>query len=812
MFTLSDTTKKFNAALTLEAFLSRKAQRVLRILFAVVSILCLSAAGVLQMFALPLIPGALVFGIGLVSTSIWLSLILVYSFHNYHYFFALNSIIGIDDEPVSGITYEVAKTVSTNPRDVTKAFFTSRLGKKVMLRSGIDEQTLSTYLSNPRPLINTDIIALNEHQVFTLAHLGRLLHSQDPSFHSLLKSNAVTEDSFFGALSWVVGSYLGNKRQQRWWGKDALSKVQGIGRELSYGRAYNLERYSRDIRTSAIFSNFGSNSAYAEKKVEEIEATLSRAKAANVLLVGEAGVGKMDLVIAVAKRMLSGTALASIVGKQVIVLGTDRLFALNQKKQDLEITLLNLFSEARHAGNLIIVIDHFGQFIKEAEAVGVFVPELIDEFLASPEINIIAIDTPGSFHTVLQTKGALVRRFSEILIEPTDLSGSINLLEGVAESSEEKYKTLFTYPSIATIAKAADQYLVEGVMPDKAISLLLEVAAKAKQDNVAIISPDFVYTYVSDKTGIPAGPIQDSERDTLLHLEDKLHQLVIGQEAALKAIASTMRRARAGIQQTDKPIGSFLFLGPTGVGKTETAKALATIFFGGAEKMQRIDMSEFSGPEALIRLIGNGVQAGTLPTILSEHPYCVLLLDEFEKATTQVHDLFLQILDEGIFTDARGGRINARNTIIIATSNAGSALIINTISQRKELATLHDEIIAHIVRERIYKPELINRFDNTIIFEPLTLEEQGGVAELMLGGLYERIKERGYELELSRDLVEVLVEKGYNPEFGARPMQRVIQDTIEEKIAQKIIAGEVHPGDTISLSKKDFLEVELATL
>ncbi len=290
-----------------------------------------------------------------------------------------------------------------------------------------------------------------------------------------------------------------------------------------------------------------------------------------------------------------------------------------------------------------------------------------------------------------------------------------------------------------------------------------------------------------------------------------MHQLVIGQDAALNAIASTMRRAQAGIQQTDKPIGSFLFLGPTGVGKTETAKALATIFFGGADNMQRIDMSEFSGPDALSRLIGDGEQAGTLTALLTEHPYCVLLLDEFEKATVQVHDLFLQILDEGVFTNAKGERVNARNTIIIATSNAGSALIMRTVEQRQELSALHDEIIAHIVKQGIYKPELVNRFDSTIIFEPLTKEEQGGVAQLMLGGLYERIKERGYELQLSRDLIDVLVEKDYDPEFGARPMQRVIQDTIEEKIAQKIIAGEVQPGDTVTLSKNDFLEVELST-
>jgi len=294
-----------------------------------------------------------------------------------------------------------------------------------------------------------------------------------------------------------------------------------------------------------------------------------------------------------------------------------------------------------------------------------------------------------------------------------------------------------------------------------------------------------------------------------LHLEDKLHQQVIGQEAALSAIARTMRRARAGIQSAEKPIGSFLFLGPTGVGKTETAKALANIFFGGEGNMQRIDMSEFSGDDALEKLIGDGETGGTLPTMLREHPYSVILLDEFEKARQPVHDIFLQVLDEGMFTDSRGTKVNARNTIIIATSNAGSKLILRTVQQRGELATLAQEIIDSIIKEGIYRPELINRFDSTIIFEPLNVAQQTEVASLMLGGLYERVKDKGYEVSVGADLLDVLVEKGYSPEFGARPMQRVLQDVVEEKIAQKIISGEVHKGDTIKLSRADFSEEEL---
>jgi ATP-dependent Clp protease ATP-binding subunit ClpC len=272
-----------------------------------------------------------------------------------------------------------------------------------------------------------------------------------------------------------------------------------------------------------------------------------------------------------------------------------------------------------------------------------------------------------------------------------------------------------------------------------------------------------------------------------------------------------MRRARAGIQATDKPLGSFLFLGPTGVGKTETAKTLADVFFGGEDKLQRIDMSEYSGTDALTRLIGDGEQAGSLPTILREHPYCVLLLDEFEKARPEVHDIFLQALDEGIFTDSRGSKVNVRNTIIIATSNAGSQLILNTVQQRSDFAHLSQEIISHIIKTGEFKPELINRFDSTIIFEPLTLEEQTEVASLLLQELRERINDRGYQLEVSHDLLQKLVTIGYDPEFGARPMRRIIQDVIEEKIANQVIAGEVQKGDTLTLGLDDFSEQELGS-
>jgi len=808
MKTLHDSIKTYQPAIRLTSVMSRKTLHGVRTFLFIIFTL----AGIGYTASVYLFAGAyasILLGVSFVALGFWLEQMLTYAYHNSYYFRGMNSVLGIDARPASGATYDVAEVVLKNHHDVAEAFCASILGSSVLFRSGLTQDIIDEYLRSARQQITANMVILPEDEIFSLIGLGKYLLTHDLGFKEMLSHAGVQEDIFLGSLRWVVGTNHQAKRRARWWSKDNLSQTKGIGREWAYGTAYLLDKFSRDIRTSAVFSTLSANSPFAQEKIIQIESSLARVKASNVLIIGEAGVGKIDLVMEVQRRMQTGKSLDSISGQQMIVLDTNRLFATHKDKQELELTILGMFDEAAQAGNIIIVIENLSTFIREAESMGVFIPELIDQYLSIPQIHVIATETPGAYHTHLETLGAFVRRFEEILIDKPSLDSTTRLLQNIALINEAKYKTIFTYAALNAISVAADRYIVEGVMPDKAISLLVDVATAASQRKTVIITEDFVYKIVSEKTGVPAGPIQDSERDMLLHLEDKLHQQVIGQEAALQAIARTMRRARAGIQSSEKPIGSFLFLGPTGVGKTETAKALANIFFGGEGKMQRIDMSEFSGDDALEKLIGDGETAGRLPTMLREHPYSVILLDEFEKARKPVHDIFLQVLDEGMFTDSRGTKVNARNTIIIATSNAGSQLILRTVQQRKELSSLAQEIIDSIIKEGVYRPELINRFDSTIIFEPLSVGQQTEVAELMLGGLHKRVKERGYELSVGSDLLDVLVEKGYSPEFGARPMQRVLQDVIEEKIAQKIISGEVHKGDSINLTRADFSDEEL---
>lgn len=808
MKTIRAQVNRYRPAVALGKVFSRNTQSVLRIIFFFGSI-TFALLGLIGTHVLAEVPVAIWWGAALISGSLWLDQILTFSYHNSFYFRGLGSVID-QDTNISDVTYDVAEIVLTNPEDITRSFCTSVIGRNVLLRCRILPNTIDEFLAGPRRLITADMVHLPEKHIFTAIDLGSFLLTNDSDFLQLFTRQGINTNNYFNSLKFVVGAHHKAKRQERWWSKDNLSKVTGLGRDWSHGTAFTLERFSRDIRTSAVFSTVSADPSLAEEKVVAIESSLAKGKGSNVLIVGEPGVGKMDLVMAVQKRMQTGKALHAVAGQHIHVLDTNRIFATHQHKSELEVTLIHLFEEALLAGNTIIVIENLSTFIREAEQFGVFIPELLDEYLATSELHVIATDTPGNFHQFLEPLGGFVRRFSEILIETADKSATTRVLEGVALVTESKYQVVFTYESLEAITTSADRYIVEGVMPDKAISLLMEVASEAKVQEQILITEDFVYEVVGKKTSVPVGPIKETERDILMHLEDILHQQVIGQNNAIDAIAGTMRRARAGIQMSDKPIGSFLFLGPTGVGKTETAKALAKVFFGSESKLERIDMSEFSGGDALYKLTGDSNHSGILSDKLREHPYCVLLLDEFEKASQEVHDIFLQILDEGIFTDGRGNKVNARNTIIIATSNAGADLISRTVRQREELTHLTPEIINHIIEMGIFRPELINRFGSTIVFEPLSLHEQGDVANLLLASLYERIKDRGYRLQVAPDLLQLLVEKGYNPEFGARPMQRVMQDLLEEKIAQKIIGQEVERGDSIYLQISDFTEQELS--
>ena len=400
--------------------------------------------------------------------------------------------------------------------------------------------------------------------------------------------------------------------------------------------------------------------------------------------------------------------------------------------------------------------------------------------------------------------------FVKVEITAPNEENLLLILQGITPAIEAaaRANVVLTYPALRKIAEAGIRYLVDGALPERAISLMQELVNYAVSHHMTLIGPELVAEYVGKKTKIPLGTITKEEQEKLINLEEKLHEHVVNQVEAIGAIANTIRRARAGIGEPKRPIGSFLFLGPTGVGKTETAKALARVYFGSEDSMMRFDMTEYQTQDSMERLIGsfNKNEPGILASRMRSSPYGLLLLDEFEKSDKKVVDLFLQILDEGFFSDAFGGQVNMRNTIIIATSNAGAQLVWHLVEQGIEPSSKKSEIIAEVQREGRFKPELLNRFDGIIIYQPLSQENLKQVARLMLKKLTDRMKEQqNINLNITDELIDETVRQGYDPTFGARPMRRFIQDKIEKVIAERIIKGELTRGGSLTLTAKDVI-------
>lgn len=798
----------FRPVMTYEENLGRTSLTSLRIIFFVVFVSCLVTIIATEKAGGEYSDALL--GSTLIFFALWLEQIFLYCYHNSFYFRGFDSQIGSGGKNATGISYEVAQILLENEADITAAFIESALGLEALVRSGLTPEACVAFVQTNRTFLEASSVPLEQNQTTDVFHLGEYIYMYDTSFKQWLEDNAITETLFIGALQFVVKNYIAEKRKKRWWSRDRLSLHSGLGRELSTGVPYELERFSYPLFTHDIIIDQTSRTISHGQIIQKIEEILARNRAANILLIGEGTTEGLDILASVQARVGKGAGLNALAGLEFFVLDYKQLLSTYPQKQELENELTVILEQAANAGTYVIVIPEISHFIREVALLDVDVPELLAVYLALPTLHCIGIDTPHNYHNELHPNDAFVRRFEEILLEGSTVGDTIKILEPIALRQEKRRGVLFTYGALVSVAENADRYLTNGVMPERAIDLIHEIAQSAQKHGVVIIKREFVDGFVSEKTGMPVGPITETEQDRLMHLEDILHKRVIGQDKAVSAIARTMRRARVDIARADKPIGSFLFLGGTGVGKTETAKALAHTFFGSEANMIRFDMSEYSGDHTVGYLIGDENGTGALTDKLQEHPYSVVLLDEFEKAAESVHDLFLQILDEGYFTSTDGRRINARNTIIVATSNAGSDLIRKTTAIRSQLPNLDSDIINHIIETRVFKPELINRFDSTVIFEPLEKDEMTNVAKLMLGELTARVMDQGYHLVVTPALLTRLVDKGYDPKSGGRGINRVLQDVLEEKIAKKIISGEVRTGGYLNLDVTDFTAEELS--
>ena len=689
--------------------------------------------------------------------------------------------------------------------DVSGSFFAGALGFKFLLRCSIEEKSLENFLKNRQTFLTAgEFKRLDKDNIFNFVDFISGLYDSDPEVKKFLSGHGIQKKDAVNIAAWIMEVHAAKHAREGWWREERLKGIPSIGEDWSYGRAYTLERYSRSL-PQASFLPYGVRTSYGENEFNQIQSILTKSSEANVVLISDDTAGALHILSRLNQALDKNLTLPQLKDKKVMVLDTEALVVATGTKVKFESTLMKILNEAAYVGNIILVLDNLPAFVSSARSFDSDVSSILEPFLYSA-LPVIALSGVDLFHETLSKNVSIMKDFETVFVKSADDLSVIKILENESAIFEQA-GFIFTYPSLLEIADSAERYFPNAIMPDKAIDLLTEVASKARILRKRIISKEDVLNMVEERTGIPVSGIKTDEKDKLLHMEEILHSRIVGQNEAISAISNAMRLARSGLENPKKPLGSFLFLGPTGVGKTETTKALASVFFGDEENIIRLDMSEYSSADSIAKLTGSfeSNEPGVLSNRLSEKPYGVLLLDEFEKAGKEVRNLFLQILDEGFFSDMKGKKVIARNLIIIATSNAGSDIIWQMGREGKNLSKNKDEVNDFIVREKIFTPELLNRFDGVILFHPLSQSDLRKVTEFALNKLKNKLAEKGMELQINDTLINFVLKAGTDPKFGARPINRAINEDVEQIIAKKIIAGSLAPGSIIVLNEEDLI-------
>ena len=615
-----------------------------------------------------------------------------------------------------------------------------------------------------------------------------------------------------------------------------------------------------------------------EKEIERVIQILARRTKNNPVLIGEPGVGKTAVAEGLAIRIVNAEVPDILDGKKVIQLDMGLLVAGTKYRGEFEERLKKIMDEIRQAGNIILVIDEMHTLIGAGAAEGAIdAANILKPALSRGEIQVIGATTLDEYRKYVEKDSALERRFQSVIIDEPSEDESIEIIKGLKPKYEEHHKLIISDDAIVSAVKLSNKYITDRFLPDKAIDVIDEASSKVRlkvsnlspegkelekelrsiikekenairnqefekasqlrddeaemkdriremaqqyreehEANKPTVTAENVAEVIATMTGVPVTKLTEGESERLLKLEDTLHERVIGQHDAVVAIAKAIRRARVGLKAPNRPIGSFIFAGPTGVGKTELAKSLAEAVFGSEDNMIRVDMSEFMEKHSTAKLIGSPPgyvgydDGGHLTELVRKKPYCVILFDEIEKAHPDVFNIMLQILDDGRLTDAKGRHVNFKNTIIIMTSNVGASMI--TTTSKLGFSTAEDESkdkyekLKDTVSEEMkkaFRPEFLNRIDETIVFSHLSQEEIREIVDLMLKDLVKRLKERELSIEVTDEVKDHLAKNGYSEAYGARPLRRLIQRKVEDMLAEEILSGKYSAGDTIVLKLVD---------
>ena len=615
-----------------------------------------------------------------------------------------------------------------------------------------------------------------------------------------------------------------------------------------------------------------------EKEIERVIQILARLTKNNPVSIVEPGVGKTAVAEGLAIRIVNAEVPDILDGKKVIQLDMGLLVAGTKYRGEFEERLKKIMDEIRQAGNIILVIDEMHTLIGAGAAEGAIdAANILKPALSRGEIQVIGATTLDEYRKYVEKDSALERRFQSVIIEEPTIEESIEIIKGLKPKYEDHHKLIISDEAIEAAVKLSSKYITDRFLPDKAIDVIDEASSKVrlkvstlspegkelekelrnlikeKEDairnqeferaselrdeeaemkdriremsqqwreeheaNKPTVTAENVAEVIATMTGVPVTKLTEGESERLLKLEETLHARVIGQNDAVVAISKAIRRARVGLKSPNRPIGSFIFCGPTGVGKTELAKALAEAVFGSEDNMIRVDMSEFMEKHSTAKLIGSPPgyvgydDGGHLTELIRKKPYSVVLFDEIEKAHPDVFNIMLQILDDGRLTDSKGRHINFKNTIIIMTSNVGASMITNTsklgfTTSEDESKDKYEKLKETVTEEmkKAFRPEFLNRIDETIVFSHLSKEEIRQIVDLMLKDLFKRLAERELSVEVTDEVKDYLAKDGYSEAYGARPLRRLIQRKIEDMLAEEILSGKYAPGDTIKLTLVD---------
>lgn len=618
----------------------------------------------------------------------------------------------------------------------------------------------------------------------------------------LLKAH-LTRNEFDKITDWEILNQTEIARKKCYWLPDNLMNRRPLTEDWVYGWTFTLNKFSRPLGISGKNSIARINT----KELEILKNTLVGGEGVNVVIVGETGTGRKHLVTGLALDLAYRNVPEKLLGKKMLEFYLDNLLASGSTAEEKTFLLEKALAEAFTAGNIILFVPALDHYLnvnpEEAEMGQADISAVLTNFLENTNIQIVTIASQQEINTLFHTHPNLTKYFKLIQLQEPDSEDSFLLVCEKGRKLENKFGKLITYTALKKAWEISSRYLQENAMPKRALDFLEETMDYFSNHDPEnhLIRETEIENYASIKVGSAIGTLQSGEKEKLANLEAEMKKLIIGQTEAISAVASALRRRRLDLSNPERPAGCFLFLGPTGVGKTHTAEVLAKLYFGGEDRMARLDMSEYQGEDGVTKLLGDpsGKIEGYLRKVLEANPFGLILLDELEKASTGVHQLLLQIMEEGIAKTGTGKKLNFRESIVIATSNAEALLIQELVKGGEKYATMYQKVVDKVQQDRIFTPELLNRFDEMIIFHSLNQNELMQVADLALKDLKKRLAGKDILISYNDSFLQLLAKVGYDPVFGARELRRVVEKEIENEIAKDLLAGKIEKGQEFEL-------------